>query len=54
MTSHSMVAVVPVGEAVQYPFVDPSTVKAGHSGAEWKNNWDMGSFTSDAVLPNKN
>ena len=31
-----MLAVVPVDEAVQFPFFDPSTENAGHSGAEWK------------------
>ena len=36
LAAHSMVAVVPVGEAVQLPCVDPSTVKAGQSGAAWK------------------
>ena len=35
VATHSMVVVVPVS-AVQFLCVDPSTVKAGHSGAEWK------------------
>ena len=30
VAAQSMVAVVPIGEAFQVPFVDPSTVKAGH------------------------
>ena len=33
MALHSMVAVVPAGEVVQSPCIDPSTVKAEHSGA---------------------
>ena len=36
MEAHSTVVVVPVGEAAQFPFIDPSTVKAGHpTGCEW-------------------
>ena len=31
VVTHSMVVVVPGGETVQFPCVDPSTVKAGHS-----------------------
>ena len=39
---HSMVTVVPVSEAAQFPCVDPSTVNPGHTvlsdwGAEWKD-----------------
>ena len=32
-----MLTVVPVSEAGQFPCADPSTVKAGHTGAEWKD-----------------
>ncbi len=37
MATHSMFTVVPIGEVVQLSCVDPSTVKAGHSGAKWKD-----------------
>eukprot|EP00116_Pleurobrachia_bachei_P006842 sb/3467104/ len=41
LAAHSIVAVVPVGEAVQLPCVDPSTENAEHCGAELK---DQGSI----------
>ena len=31
------IGVVPIGEAAQFLRVDPSTVKAGHVGSEWKD-----------------
>ena len=37
VAAHSMVAVIPVSEAAQFPFVDPSTAKAKQSnGPELK------------------
>eukprot|EP00116_Pleurobrachia_bachei_P008763 sb/3469025/ len=36
LAEHSIVKVFPVGEAAQFPSVDPSTEKVGHSGAGWK------------------
>ena len=34
LAAHSMVTVVPVGEAVQFPCADPSTVNPGQTGAD--------------------
>ena len=37
LVAHSMAVVVSGGEAAQVPFVDPSTIKAGHlTGSEEK------------------